>query len=70
MNIITAVIYFTQKALDIPYEIYNIAYVLVEFSLLILIRRIGMYDISESYRNYLSQYDNKVSLKENRKLYI
>ena len=58
MNIITAVIYFTQKALDIPYEIYNIAYVLVEFSLLILIRRIGMYDISESIAVSIEENSN------------
>lgn len=31
--------------------------------------KLRMYDISEHYRNYLSQYDNRVSLKENRKFY-
>ena len=58
MNIITAVIYFTQKALNIPYEIYNIAYVLVEFNILILIRRIGMYDISESIAVSIEENSN------------
>lgn len=31
--------------------------------------KLKMYDISEKYRNHLSQYDNKISLKENRKFY-
>lgn len=32
-------------------------------------RKLKMYDISEKYKKYLSQFDNRVSLKENRKFY-
>lgn len=28
-----------------------------------------MYDISEDYKNYLRNFDNRVSMKENRKFY-
>lgn len=58
MNIVTAAIYFTQKALDIQYEIYNIAYVLAELVILILIRRIGMYDVSESIAVSIEENSN------------
>lgn len=31
--------------------------------------KLKMYDISNEYKKYLSQFDNRVSLKENRKFY-
>lgn len=58
MNIFTAAIYFTERAIDIPYEMYNIAYILVEFGVLVLIRRIGMYDISESIAASIEEKSN------------
>lgn len=58
MNIFTVSIYFAQKAIDSPYNIYNIAYVLVELIILILIRRIGMYDISESIAVSIEENSN------------
>ena len=58
MNLFTAAIYFTQKAIDIPYELYNIAYILVEFCILILIRRIIMYDISENIAVSIEENSN------------
>ena len=58
MNIFTASIYFAQKAIDIPFDIYNIAYILVELVLLLLIRRIGMYDVSESIAISIEENSN------------
>ena len=31
--------------------------------------KLKMYDISNEYKKYLSKFDSKVSLKENRKFY-
>lgn len=58
MNIITIAFYFIQKAFDIPYEIYNIAYIVVELIILVLIRKIGMYDISESIAASIEENTN------------
>lgn len=58
LNVITMSLYFGQKAFDIPYEIYNIAYILVELIILILIRRIVMYDISDSIAASIDENSN------------
>lgn len=58
MNIITMTTYFVQKALDIPYDIYNVSYIAVELIILFLIRRIGMYDISESVATSIEENSN------------
>ena len=41
-------LYFVQKVFDIPFEIFNVAYIIDEVIILLLIRRIGMYEVSES----------------------
>lgn len=58
LNVCTMLVYFVQKAIDIPYDIYNIAYILVELIIIILIRRIGMYDISESIAGSIDKNSN------------
>lgn len=58
LNIFTVLVYFGQKVIDIPYNIYNIAYILVELIIIILIRRIGMYDVSESIAVSIDENSN------------
>lgn len=48
MDMITVLLYFIQKILDIPLEIFTISYIICEIVILVLIRRIGMYEVSES----------------------
>ena len=58
LNVITMSFYFGQKVFDIPYDIYDVAYIFVEFIILILIRRIGMYDISKSVADSINENSN------------
>ena len=48
MDISTITLYFVQKIFDIPLDIFTISYIISEVIILILIRRIGMYEVSES----------------------
>ncbi|MBE5926365.1 MAG: HD domain-containing protein [Lachnospiraceae bacterium] len=58
LNVITMTLYFVQKAIDFPYEIYNVAYILVEWIILVLNGRIGMYDISDSIAASIDKNSN------------
>ena len=58
MNVITLSTYLLAKAIDLPYDIYNIAYILVEFIILVLINRISMYDISDSIAVSIEENSN------------
>ena len=58
MNVITVSMYLLAKAIDLPYDIYNIAYILIEFIILILINRISMYDISDSIAVSIEENSN------------
>ena len=58
LNIITVTIYFLQKAMDCPYDIYNVVYILVEFVILILIKRISMYDITDGIASSIEENNN------------
>lgn len=48
LDFVSIGLYFVQKFFDIPFEIFDVAYIIAEIIILVLIRRIGMYEVSES----------------------
>lgn len=55
MDILSIALYFFQKIFDIPFEIFNVAYIIDEIIILFLIRRIGMYEVSESIAHSIEE---------------
>lgn len=55
MDIISIALYFIQKIFDIPFELFNIAFILDELLVIILIRKIGMYEVSESIASSIEE---------------
>lgn len=68
LEVMTVVVYCIETKIDSPVELMNFVYIIDEFMLLVLIYRIGKYDVSESVAGSLSEleeygymiFDNKL----------